>query len=165
MLFVNWRSVALIALASALAIAPVIFMWLVSRKVPQLWARILAAMIGTPLFLFGSGLAVMFIFFSLPSLSNFSQPARSPDGKYVVRAEYWGGFGSSGGTDIRIYSLRGLLSSLVYDGEYGSVPPDGIRWLDNRTLLILYVPDSVHTCQGTRSVKVRCLPETKTTHG
>lgn len=159
MLFVNWRSVEFIALSSALAIAPVVFMWLVNRRVPQLWARIIAAMIGTPVLLLGLGLTAMFIFFS--GLSDYSQPTQSPDGRHVARAEYWGGFGTQGGTEIKIYSLKGLLSSVVYSGDDGSVQPDAIRWLDNRTLVILYAPDSIHTCRSTSSVQVHCLPEAK----
>lgn len=162
MLFINWRSVGFIALALALAIAPVIFMRLVSRRVPQLWARILAAIIGTPLFLFGLGLTIFFVFVSLTSRNEYTRSIPSPDSSRVARIETWAGFFSTdGGADVKIYSLHGLRSGFAYSGSEYSLYTGGVRWINDHTLEVRYDDSDnaeSHTCNDTQNVRVICLP-------
>ena len=153
MIFINWREFLAIALPLTLTALFVLLMWQARRK--PLRTRILTAIIATPFTLAALGLSALFIFIATTSSSNNSDPIRSPDGKRAARIETWSGFLNVSGTNVRIYSLHGLLSSSVYGGGEQSV--EEVRWLNNHTLEVRYSNDYGHTCDSTRNVHVICL--------
>ena len=155
MIYINWHQVWLIALPLTLAALFALLVWQTRSK--PLWARILVTVFAVPLALVGLVFAVFFFIISITSPTANSGPIRSPDGRFVARAETWSGlFSTDGGTNVKVYSLRGLHSSRVYSGGEQSV--EDVRWLDNHTLEVRYIFDEGHTCDSTRSVHILCLP-------
>lgn len=151
MIFLNWH---LLLLPIPLALTPlcVLLMWQARRK--PLWARVLTAALATPLALVGvvfAAVALLVVF--TPTIN--SPPICSPDGARVARVETWGNMGTYG-TDVKIYSLHGLVASPVYSGAEQSVDSANVRWLDSHTLVIQYAADGYGTCASTRSVRVLC---------
>ena len=153
MIFIHWREFFAIALPRTLTALFVLLMWQAKRK--PLWARILTAIFVTPFTLAALGLSALFIFVATTGSSDNSNPIRSPDGKRAARVETWSGFLNVSDTNVRIYSLHGLLSSSVYGGGEQSV--GDVRWLDNHSLEVRYTYDNGHTCDSTRNVHVICL--------
>ena len=154
MVFINWREPFAIALPLTLTALFVLLMWQARRK--ALWVRILTAIIATPFTLAALGFSALFIFTATTGSSDNSNPIRSPDGKRAARVETWSGFLNVSYTNVRIYSLHGLLSSSVYGGGEQSV--GDVRWLDDHTLEVRYATyDNDHTCDNTRNVHVVCL--------
>jgi hypothetical protein len=153
MIFINWREFFAIALPLALTALFVLLMWQARRK--PLWTRILTAIIATPFTLAALGLSALSIFIATTASRDNSNPIRSPDGKRAARVETWSGFLNVSDTNVRIYSLHGLLSSSVYSG--GEQTVEDVRWRDNHTLEVRYTYDNGHTCDSTRNIRVICL--------
>lgn len=160
MLFMDWRQISFIAPPVALVFLFVFLMWQARHK--PLWARILVATIATPLALVSLGYAVLFTVVSTWNLDTKSEPICSPGGHLVARIETWEGFFSTdGGTNVRVYSLRGLRSGSAYSGSEYSLYTGGVRWIDDHTLEVRYDNSGdaeSHTCENTQSVRVICLP-------
>jgi hypothetical protein len=98
------------------------------------------------------------LFFGLGSLSNLkSAPIYSPDHKHAIQVEDLD-YGATGGdTLVVLYSAQGLLTDVIFSGEWKVVDAKDVRWFGNTAVRITYraSPYSA-TCQGARGIAVKC---------
>ncbi len=156
MVFIAWRSAGLLLLCVGGIAASIAVLWWTRWKswVIKVPVSIVAALL---ILIFGATFLLFSFFVSVDS-DNHSRPIYSPDRKKAVRGENWGGFGTSYGTSVLIYTWYGIRSELVFSSEGN--PPDvkDIIWSDDRHLVIQFPKeDEDFQCRSARNVKVQCV--------
>jgi hypothetical protein len=123
----------------------------------KLLVKIVVAIIATPVVLAAFGALLMALFFISVDWNHHSQPSYSPGNKAAARIDYWGGFGDTGGSIVKIYTLHGFWMRTVFSSE-GDLQPAQIMWKSDHEVVISYSDDVSYTeCASTRSIHVDCV--------
>jgi len=105
----------------------------------------------------GSLTLLAFGCFALMTKEIVSPPINARDSRFAVRVVDTNSGVAASDTSVFLYSGVGLSSEMVFSGEWKTVEPKDIHWVDNRTLLIdWHGPYPPIICKGARGITVRC---------
>jgi hypothetical protein len=154
MFFVEWwlviRACALLIVISGLIVA--------FRSVRKKRAWPLRLPVQFLSVLLGACIVVLVLFvLALPNPNSYSAPLYSPNHKMAVRvANYDAGPLGGANTSVELFSDGGLVSRIVFFGEWRSVEAENLRWIGDSEVEVKYV-GSATRCASTQRVIVHCV--------
>jgi hypothetical protein len=159
-IFFEWRIVGfiicgLLAIAGAAAL-----FWSVRRKrwPVRIPVRLLSVPIGLAAALF---LVLMWVGSGCVS---YSTPIYSPDGEKAARIQTDDEGATGGNSSVEVFEAHGWDEENVYWGDWRSIEPDGVHWIDNSHLRIEYDNVREYHCDSSRRVVVECVPRLEPVH-
>lgn len=152
MIFIEWWAIERLCLLLLVVVTASLIIWSVRKK---RWFVRFPIQLVLGLFIF----ALLFLVALVSSLPGnaYSEPIYSPNRTMAARIVEYNASGLGGAENtVKLFTAHGLISDVVFFGEFNSVKAQNIRWKSDSELEISS-EGTPYRCTSTRRVKVLCL--------